>query len=225
MPAPVLPPFTGVPPSQPFGLERPYSRAPSRYSEGPMQPMPPMAPIPSAVHILPPEPYPMRYPRGRRYSESRTPPSPSERSLSPGRRGRPDDRGRSLSPPRSPTTVYPVPPSVGPSEYGRPGYPPPTTPHIREQIPLSPSIISRPLTEEREAPLPHRFGPPTQFPPSEQVTPVPIGIPPSTRRPSRAPTIVEVTGREPEPIQVLPPDLGRPRAESIRKYCVTPHNN
>jgi hypothetical protein len=66
---------------------------------------------------------------------------------------------------------------------------------------------SPPPTERDGEPLPHRFGPPTQYPPTE---PMSIGGPPT--RPSRAPTIVEVTG--PEPIQVYPPPDRR------RKRCI-----
>jgi hypothetical protein len=176
------------------------SRAPTRYSERPIQPIQPVsvAPIPSAVHIMPAEPYPTRYRQGR-YPGSITP--PSERSLSPEGRERP----------RSP--VYPVPPSRGPSAYDRAGVPPRPVTHI---TPGSPSILSRSLAEEPE-PLRHPVGfPPSQFPPPQPI-PVPIDIPPSTRpRPHRVPTVIEAT---PEPIYVHPPDHAR--AESIRKYCMS----
>jgi hypothetical protein len=248
MPAPgppvTVPPVTVVAPSQPYepryrsptpesrrsySPPRAPSRGPSRYEERPVQPIQPIAPIPSGVHIVPtePYPYPTRYRRGR-YPESMTP--PTERSLSPefdererprDRRDRDRDQLRSPPPERPRSTVYPIPPSRGPSEYGRPGLPPPVT-HIHGPVPASPSFVSRSLTEEPE-PLQHPYGPPTQYPPSQQV-PVPMGIPPSTRpRASRAPTIVEVTG--PEPIQIHPPDQGRPRTEPVRKYCMFVRSN
>jgi hypothetical protein len=115
--------------------------------------------------------------------------------------------------------VYPVPgPEFGPG-VGTVLPPGPVTPVHTYPPPGSPTRTGASLSysPEREGePLPHPYPPPTQYPLPEQVQ-VPPGRTPSGRtRPSRAPTIVEVTG--PEPIQVLPP--GRPRTESARKYCV-----
>jgi hypothetical protein len=203
---------------------RPYpeSRAPSRY-EGPgFQPIPPPMPGPAAIHI---EPEPYRYRRGAQYPESRT---PSSRALSPEEREPPrDDR-----PYRSPSPTYPFPAGVGPVPVGvGPEFdrgvgptviqPPPVT-HVHQYPseypstypPRSPTITSPPPTGREGEPLPHPFGAPTQYPPTEQA-PMPIGAP---IRPSRAPTIVEARG--PEPIQVFPPpDQRRPPRTGAGKCC------
>ena len=204
----------------------PESRAPSRYAEGPYQPVPPPMPIPTvipggfpgaiptAVHI---EHDPDRYRRGARYPESRT---PSSRSPSIGPERREPERDRDRRHYRSPSPEYPVPIGVGP-EYDRGVGPtviqPPPVTHVH-QYPSTYAPQSRttrspspPFTEREGEPLPHHFGPPTQYPPTEQA-PMPIGRPPTR---SRAPTIVEVTG--PEPIQVYPPPDHRRQA---RKRCI-----
>ena len=211
------------------------SRAPSRFSDRDrFQPVgAPMIPMPaSAIHI---EPTP--YPRSRRtrYSRSRTPSSERDRSLSPERRRRRrrgrspeysrspsieseerDSRRRRRSRYRSPSTVFPAPgPEFGPG-VGPLVLPPGTTHHVHTYPPPgSPTRTSMsPYTAERESEaLPHPY-PSTQYLP--ELVQVPPGRTPSGR--SRAPTIVEVTG--PEPIQVLPPPAGRPRAGSGRKYCI-----
>lgn len=195
---------------------RPYpeSRAPSRYAEGPYQPIPPPMPIPTAIHI---EPEPYQYRRGARYPESRTQSSRSPSIERDDREPR-GDRGPSY---RSPSPEYPVPLGVGP-QYDRGTGPtviqPPPVTHVHQYpstYPAGSRTPSPPPTEREGEPLPHPFGQPAQFPPTEQA-PMPIGRP-STR--SRAPTIVEVTG--PEPIQVYPPpDHRRPWTESDRKRCV-----
>ncbi len=215
----------------PYPVSRPPSRYTEGYAEGPIQPIPPPVqipvPIPTAVHI---EPEPYRYRRrGTRYDESRTPTPPSDWDRDEPREGRrPSDRRRSPgrerspsieSPYRSPSPLYPVP--VGAPVYDR-GVPaviqPPPVTHVHQYPstypPRSPTIASPPLTSREGEPLPHPFGAPTQYPATEQV---PIGRPPT--RPSRVPTIVEVTG--PEPIQVYPaPDQRRLRTESARKCCI-----
>src|SRR6266702_1711855 len=252
---PESPEYRSHTPESPRGAYPP-SHAPSRYSEQPIQPIHPVAAVPSAVHIVPSEPYP-RSRRGRRYSESRTPSSERSRSGSRERRRlrrrerhrsrtpstdseerrerrrdrrrrrRREDASRSRSPsysgsPRSrrryysPSRVHPI-----PTEYGRAGpsiLPPPSVTHVHTYPPPhSPSIISRPLTEGETEPLQHPYGLPSQYAPSQPI-PVPIsGAPSRLTRPSRAPTVVEVTG--PERIHVLPPDHARPRTESTRKYC------
>ena len=214
------------------------SRPPSRfeYAEGPIpgQPFPAPMPVPTGVHIVS-EPY-----RRSRYAGSRTP--SSERSDSRERRRRRRRRRRSRTPStesdereprrdrrrgsgyRSPSpSSFAVPIGAGP-EYGGVGPPiihPPTQTHIHAYPPAGPSptrtSVSQPFTEERGGePLPHPFGPPTQYHPSEQF-PLPTRAP-SGRRPSATPTIVEVTGH-PEHIQVHPPSE-RARTESGRKYCI-----
>ena len=189
----------------------PESRPVSRYAEGPYQPIPPPVPIPT-VHI---EPEPYRFRRGARYPESRTPTSPSigpeEREVEPRRDY------------RSPGPEYPVPVGVGP-EYDRGVGPtviqPPPVTHVHQYPstyrPSSRTGPSPPFSEREGEPLPHPFGPPTQYPPTDQA-PLPVGRPPTR---SRAPTIVEVTG--PEPIQVYPPPDHRPRTEPARKRCLYP---
>lgn len=223
------PPITIVAPSRasrrspepeyrsPGDSPRPYpeSRPQSRYAEGPYQPIPPPVPvpIPTAIHI---EREPYRSRRG--YADSGTPPSRSP-SIGPEER---DSRG-DRRPYRSPSPEYPAAP-IG--EYDRGAIPvpaviqPPPVTHVHQYPstypPRSPTGSSPPFTEREGEPLPHPFGAPTQYPPTDQQVPVPIGAP---TRPSRAPTIVEVTG--PEPIQVYPPpDHRRPRTESARKRCI-----
>ena len=209
----------------------PESRAPSRYAEGPYQPVSPPMPIPTAIpgaiptaipgaiptpiHI---EPEPYRYCRGARYPESRTPSSNSP-SIGPERRESERDRRHY----RSPSPEYPVP--IGGPEYERGVGPtviqPPPVTHVH-QYPSTYAPQSRttrspspPFTKRESEPLLHPFGPPTQYPPTEQV-PMPIGRPPTR---SHAPTIVEVTG--PEPIQVYPPPDHRRHA---RKRCIYNHD-
>jgi hypothetical protein len=115
--------------------------------------------------------------------------------------------------PGSPSIVYPGP--VGP-DYGR-GVgstilPPPAVTYVHYP-PRSPTSVSQPLTEREPEPQPHLFSPFVQYMPPEQV-PVPTGRAPSGRTsPSRAPTIVEVTGPH-----ILPPDNRSPRAEPPRTY-------
>ena len=210
---PTAPPITVVAPSRgspepgyrsPRDSPRPYpeypeSRAPSRYAEGPYQPPPPV-PIPTTVHIAP-EPY--QYRRGAQYPESLTEPSRRSPSIGPGEREPPYDDG----PYRSRSPEYPAPIGVGPG-YDRGAGPtviqPPPTTHVHQYPSTYPgrsqTSPSPPPIEREGEPLPHHFGPPSQYPPTEQA-PIPIGGPPT--RPSRAPTIVEVTG--PEPIQVYRP--------------------
>ena len=220
-----------------------------RFEPG-FQPAPVGGPMPMpfpATHIGV-APYPS-YPRSRgtRYSGSRTPPSERDRSESPERRrrrrrGRRSDYSRSPSIESderesrrrgrsrydSPSRVYQ--PAPGP-EYGGvgpvlvPG--PPGATHVHLPQPGSPTrtSFSRTYSPEREVgpPLPHPYPPSSQYPPPSQYLPLEEGLvgraPSGRTRPSRAPTIVEVSG-PPEPIQVLPPPLGRPRTESARKYCM-----
>jgi hypothetical protein len=174
------------------------SRAPSRYAEGPYQPPPPVS-ILTATHIKP-ELY--RYHRGAQYPESLIPPSSSP-SVEPGEREPPYDD----QPYRSRSPEYLVPIGAGPG-YDRGAGPtviqPPPMTHLHQYPSIH--ILRRsqtsplpPPTEREGEPLLHHFDPPSQYPPTEQA-PMPIGGPPT--RPSRAPTIVEVTG--PEPIQVYP---------------------
>ena len=206
---------------RPYPESRAPSRAPSRYAEGPYpegpyQPPPPV-PIPTAIHHIEHEPY-----RSRRGERSRTPPSRTP-SIGPEERERGDRRPyRSPSPEYRDRPEYPVPVGVGPG-YDRGAVPtvihPPSVTHVHQYPstypPRSPTGSSPPFSEREGEPLPHPFGAPTQYPPTEQA-PMPIGRTPT--RPSRAPTIVEVTG--PEPIQVYPPpDHRRPRTESARKRC------
>lgn len=146
-------------------------------------------------------------------------------------RRRDEDRSRSYSgSPRSrrrrspdyysPSRIHPIPTS---SEYGPAGpaiLPPQSVTHVHTYPPRggSPSIISGPLTEGGTEPLQHPYGPPSQYAPSEPMH-VPVSRAASRpTRPSRAPTVVEVTG--PEHIRVHPPghDPRDPRGESTRKY-------
>jgi len=246
---PMPPPVTAIAPSRrspdyrsPSRRESPRlyptpSRAPSHYSERPMQFFPPPVPIPAGIPHIEPRPY-STY-RGRtRYSDSRTPSSERDRSDSRERRRRRRRRrspDRSLTPSdeyeeerrrdrrsrryRSPSPVYPI--QVGvPTDRGAGPVilPQPAGVHIHTGPPPSPTELSR-FTEPETEPLRHPFGEPTQYLPPEQV-PVPTGRAPSGRtRPSRAPTIIEALG--PEPIHVLPPDHGRPRTISTRKYFWT----
>jgi hypothetical protein len=140
------------------------------------------------------------------------------------RRRREEDRSPSYSPRRreySPSRVHPIPVS----EFGHPGPSiiPPTVGHvIHEYPPGSPSYASRRSEGETE-PLQHPYGPPSQYAPTEPILVPDSGRTPSgrapRRRPSQAPTIVEVTG--PEHIQVLPPGhpgYEHPPGETTRKF-------
>ena len=221
---------------------RPYpSRPPTRFDEGPIPAFQPPMPMPmptgvppTAIHIDPGRGYrPSRY-------DSRTP--PSDRSRSPDRRSPPRGRSRSRTPsyddrePRRGSSLSyqpPVPFGAGPGYgpgfdpgIGHPVVQPPAVTHVhayppqsqQSYPPPSPTAESIPRTDRDRGsdPLPHPFGAPTQYQPEQ--FPVPTGRAPPGRRPSLAPTVVEVTG-PPERIQVHSPDFALPRTASGGKYC------